>query len=78
MTWIKYFEIGSKSILPNTKIILGVLKFTCKNSSFKTKKNLADKVIISRLTYGISIRGIAPTKSQLDRVQRAQNLAIRC
>ena len=66
-----------KLLCLNAKKILGALKFTSGKSDQKNKKKLADGVIMAKIVYGISLWGNTGKKSVINKVQQAQNLAMR-
>ena len=72
----EYLITGEKSMLNFLNKRLNMLKILSKHADFKTRKALAEGLILSKIDYCVSLWGIT-INSILDRIQKVQNKAVR-
>ena len=76
LNWNSHFDKGGDAVLNKCKRKLGALKHVAKNCTFEFRRKLADGCVMSRLTYGIQVWGLAINKTPMKKVQRVQNLTM--
>ena len=76
MAWNAHLETGEKSLLPRVRRQLGALKHLGTKIPLKCRRNLANGLLISKLTYLIQIWGNT-TCNYTNKVQILQNKAAR-
>ena len=72
----EYLVTGEKSMLKWLNKRHTMLKLLSKYADFKTRKALAEGLILSKIDYCISLWGIT-TKGNLDKIQKVQNKTVR-
>ena len=72
----EYLITGEKSMLKFLNKRLTMLKILSKHADFKTRKALAEGLILSKIDYCVTLWGIT-TNGILDQIQKVQNKAVR-
>ena len=72
MSWTPHLNTGEDALLPSTRKTLGILKHIGRSIPSKSKKLLAEGLILSQLRYLISIWG-GTTESNLTNTQTLLN-----
>ena len=74
MAWESHLLTGKKALLPSIRRQIGMLQKLRNSLSERARKQLMESLIISRLTYGISLWGNT-TNNYVAKAQICLNLA---
>ena len=72
----EYLITGEKSMLKFLNTRLNMLKILAKYADFKSRKALAEGLILSKIDYCVTLWGIT-TNTNIDKIQKVQNKAVR-
>ena len=73
LSWGAHLTLGKKPLLPAVRRMIGMLSRICQEMNKKTRLQLVNSLVVSRLTYGLCLWGNT-TRNHLVKVQTVDQL----